>query len=68
MTRVALRLVMEEPKVGFKPWVLITANDDTWPIYIQKEDLGILWRVLEQKILDGKVHKWVSGERLVNLA
>jgi hypothetical protein len=39
-------LVIEELKVGFKPWDLITANDDTWPIYVQEKDLRILWRVL----------------------
>jgi hypothetical protein len=60
-------LVIEEVKVGFKPWVLIAANDNTWPIYIQEKDLRILWRVLEQKILDGKIYVGVCGERLVYL-
>ena len=40
---VCAAVVVEEVKVGFKPRVLITANDDTWPIYVQKKDLRILW-------------------------
>jgi len=62
--------LLEQAVVDFKPWVLVTAENDRWTIGVQEENVGIRRRLRQEVLFNGEIHKGIQcpGEVYLGIA